>query len=86
MANIESGAESIVYDLTAFTESLFLNPKNGEPIEYQQIKLVGKNKTIIKKFDGVDCQPYLLPDNKTVEVEEYKGQGVLWSYCAVYFK
>lgn len=86
MAEIEAGADSIEYDLTAFMEQLLLNPENGEPLSFKNVKFIGKDKTITKQFDGIEYGPYLLPGDQTVEVEEYQGQGVLWSWIAVYFK
>lgn len=86
MDEIESGVDHIAYDLTATMEQLFFNPENGEPIQYKTIRFVGKKKTVTKQFDGVEAGPYEFPGNKTYEIEEYQGQGILWSYCAVYFK
>ena len=86
MADIESGADHVAYDLTGPMEQLLLHPETGEPLTFKAVKFIGRNKTLTKKFDGIECGPYLLPGDQTVEVEEYKGQGVLWSYVCVYFK
>lgn len=86
MADIETGADSIAYDLTGFMEQLLLNPENGEPLKFKTVQLIGKDKILTKQFDGIEYGPYLLPGDETIEVEEFKGQGVLWSYICVYFK
>ena len=85
MADIEAGVDHIAYDLTDIIEELFFNPESGEPIEYHTIQFVGKDKTIMKQFDGVESGPYEF-GGKTYEVPEYQGEGILWSYCAVFFK
>lgn len=86
MAVIETDIDHVTYDLTGLMEQLLLNPENGEPKAFKTIEFVGKEKTVTKVFDGIDYGPYLLPGDETVEVEEFKGQGVLWSYISVYFK
>ena len=86
MADIEAGADHIAYDMTGMLEELFFNPENGEPIQFKTIEFVGKDKTVTKQFVGIDSAPYLLPGDKTIEVIEYHGQGILWSDCALYFK
>ena len=86
MAQIEAGADHITYDDTGIMDSMFFNPETGEPVEYKKVCFVGRDKTVEKVFDGVEVAPYLIPGDKTVEVIEYAGQGILWSYCALYFK
>ena len=86
MATIESGSDHVEYDLTGFLADLLLNPENGEPLTFKTINFVGKDKTLSKQFDGIEYGPYILPGDRTVEVEEFKGQGILWSYIHIYFK
>lgn len=86
MADIEAGADHVEYDLTGFLADMLLNPETGEPLVFKDIEFVGKGKTIVKQFDGIEYGPYLLPGDQTVEVEEFKGQGILWSYIQIFFK
>lgn len=86
MSDIEAGADHIEYDLTGLMEQLLFNPETGLPYPFKTVEFIGKDKTVSKKFDGIDWDAYILPDGQTVELEEYKGQGVPWSYLHIYFK
>ena len=86
MADIVAGADHVEYDLTGFMEELLFDPDTGKPYPFKSIEFIGRNKTLTKKFDGIECGPYLLPGDKTVELDEFKGQGVLWSFVTIYFK
>ncbi len=86
IADIEAGADSITFDLTGTMEQLLLNTENREPLKFKTVQLVGKEKILTKQFDGIEYGPYLLPGDQTVEVEEFKGQGVLWSWISIYLK
>lgn len=85
IAAIDNNAEYISYDASDALFELFIN-ETGEPYEFDSIHFVGKNKTVTKKFDGVESAPYLGPEDKPVKVIGLEDQDVYWSYFVVYFK
>ena len=85
MAEIDAGADHIAFDYTDSMNDLFVDPESNGPIQYKKILFVGKEKTVEKAFDGVEVEPYVF-SGKTYELIEYPGQGLLWSYCVVFFK
>ena len=84
--DIEAGADNVCYDSSDALFELFINPESGEQIEYKKIHFVGKNKTIVKTFDGVDSAPYLGPGDKPLKIIGLEDLDLYWSYFAVYFK
>ena len=86
LASIEQGADNVCYDSSEALFNLFVNPENGEPIEFEKIHFVGKNKTIVKTFDGIESAPYLGPGDKPLKVIGLEDQDVYWSYFAVFIK
>ena len=86
IAAIEAGADNVCYDSSDALFELFVNPENGEPIKYEKIHFVGKNKTITKAFDGIDSAPYLGPDDKPMKIIGLEDLDLYWSYFAVFIK
>lgn len=83
---IKRGSDQIAYDLTDTTYGLFFNPDTQKPITYKTIQFVSKDDVIEKQYDGVEAGPYLDSSGNPIEVLEFPGQGLNWSYCTLYFK
>ena len=85
IADVEKGAEEIVYALTRINYPLFFD-ENDNPIEIKTIDFVGKDKTVRKEVLSVEDFSYATPDEKEVHYYGYDGEEMIWSGIAIALK